>query len=693
MTTHPTFGRYRVDQVVGKGAMGTVYKGYDPKIDRVVAVKTVSFQYVEESERKAALERFHLEARLAGKLAHPNIVTIFDVGEDFIAMEFLEGESLSQFLKSHGAVPAEEVLRICEGIAAALDHAHQHGIIHRDVKPANILLVGPQRHVKLTDFGIAKSAGLGMTATGHVLGTPNYMSPEQVMGETIDNRSDLFSLAVVCFELLTGKLPFGGGTLTTVAYKIVHAAPPPARELNPSISIPIEQFLLKALAKQPDQRFANGKAFMEAFRFAHAAGGQSPIIPTNQTTQMLPPPPPILAPSPNRKRSKTGLWVSLLLLVLLLISFGGFYLLQRNNSVATNNEPETFSESNLPATETNTNLAPQDPEPEVPERSDDQLNPEPIPPETQATQPETTAEESNLPKTTPAPTVSTAKPKPAPAKLQKPTAAPEPLVAAPAPLVFPVTARSEWGEDWGDLVDGVAMSDRLAFADRSGEGVRLVDPSSGRMLLEFDVVDEPEQMAADSKSIYLAIPSKGIARYKLDGKLDESFGKKGLLKGDWKKLSGLCRTDQGEFWVSDKGKGQILKINSEGKTQITIKGLKEPGHLILTPEDMLLVCDVGAHQLVGFNAKGERVLTLGGPGKTPGLFSKPQGLALHAGILAVADTGNNRIQLFDWPGTRFGSEIKTYKDAKLDEPVSVSFWGNTLLVTTLGRQSILVFTP
>jgi eukaryotic-like serine/threonine-protein kinase len=258
----PTVGRYEILEELGQGAMGIVYKAKDPKINRMLAIKTIRFSDEFEAEKiREIKERFMREAEIAGKLAHPAIVAIYDVGEDYeltyIAMEYLEGSSLQKFCRKGSLLPLRKALYVVSETALALDYAHKQGVIHRDVKPANIMLL-KEGQIKVTDFGIAKAVSSSQTKSGIVLGTPNYMSPEQINGHGIDGRSDIFSLAVVFFELLTGQLPFHGKNLTNLFYQITQGKHPSPREINPKVPRPVEQILNKALAKDPAQRFGTG---------------------------------------------------------------------------------------------------------------------------------------------------------------------------------------------------------------------------------------------------------------------------------------------------------------------------------------------------------------------------------------------------------------------------------------------------
>jgi CHASE2 domain-containing sensor protein/tRNA A-37 threonylcarbamoyl transferase component Bud32 len=259
MDTKPTLGRYEVVGELGRGAMGVVYKGEDPKIHRTVAIKTVSLSDFDEDMLDEMKERFFREAESAGLLTHPNIVTIYDCGEEhdlaYIAMEFLDGEDLEGYTKEGNLPPLRETLSIVANVADALDYAHSRGIVHRDIKPANIMRLTESKDVKVTDFGIARITSSSKTKTGVILGTPSYMSPEQIAGKKVDGRSDIFSLGVVLFEMLCGKKPFSGDDMTSLMYQIArepHASP---RSINSKIPGVVEKIIDKALEKDPEKRY------------------------------------------------------------------------------------------------------------------------------------------------------------------------------------------------------------------------------------------------------------------------------------------------------------------------------------------------------------------------------------------------------------------------------------------------------
>ncbi len=259
-------GRYEVLNELGKGAMGVVYLAKDPVIGRLVAIKTIKTSQGDEddSESREFRERFVREAQTAGILSHPNIVTIHDIGEDtesrasFIAMEYIEGRNLKSLLADKNRFTWDEIADLVAQIGEALDYAHRKGIIHRDVKPANIILTTDGK-VKITDFGIAKVASSNLTTTGQFLGTPNYMSPEQVSGAPVDGRSDIFSLGVVLYEMLTLRKPFQGDNLTAISYKIVHEDFTPPADLSSDVPPEFNPIVARAMAKDPWNRYQRGK--------------------------------------------------------------------------------------------------------------------------------------------------------------------------------------------------------------------------------------------------------------------------------------------------------------------------------------------------------------------------------------------------------------------------------------------------
>lgn len=265
-------GRYRILDELGRGATGIVYKAQDPAIGRVIAIKTIRLSdFTDEAERDRLRERLFREAQSAGILSHPNIVTIYDIAEEnglaFIFMEYVDGPPLERLLNSHEPLERERFLTFLRQSAVALDYAHKKGIVHRDIKPANILV--HESHVaKITDFGVAKILSQQMTQSGAMMGTPNYMSPEQVQGHAVDGRADQFSLAVIAYEVLTGEKPFVADHLPSLLFRIVREDPVPPQRLNPSLAPQVEVVLRKALAKAATDRYMNCVEFVEALTIA-----------------------------------------------------------------------------------------------------------------------------------------------------------------------------------------------------------------------------------------------------------------------------------------------------------------------------------------------------------------------------------------------------------------------------------------
>jgi len=267
MTEPQKIGRYEIIEEKGRGAMGAVYIARDPAMDRIVALKRIHSLALSGPQANEFRERFYREARAAGGLSHPGIVTIFDVGEQdgvpYLVMEFIEGRTLAEAAKNGQRFTFERVCEIGQQVAEALAYAHKHGVIHRDIKPANILLTSAEKYgverPKITDFGVAKLGAAQLTSTGQILGSPAFMPPEQFTGAPIDGRSDLFSLGVILYWMATGEYAFPGETITAVSYKVVNTEPVPPRKLNPAVPAGFDQIILKCLAKAPSDRYATGE--------------------------------------------------------------------------------------------------------------------------------------------------------------------------------------------------------------------------------------------------------------------------------------------------------------------------------------------------------------------------------------------------------------------------------------------------
>jgi serine/threonine protein kinase len=265
------FGRYEIVAELGRGAMGVVYQARDPQIDRMVAVKTISLWGQEPEEEKEFRLRFLNEAQAAGRLHHPGIVSVFDVGEDpenhdpYIVLEYVPGETLNRVLARERKLPLAKALKLAEELADALAYAHAQGVVHRDIKPANILITA-EGHAKIADFGIAKLNLAHFTLPGRVLGTPAYMAPEQLSGEGCDGRSDLFSLGVILYVMTTGMSPFQGDSATTVCFKVANREPVAASALDLNLPPQLDAVISRAIAKDPQQRYQSGSEFSDDLR-------------------------------------------------------------------------------------------------------------------------------------------------------------------------------------------------------------------------------------------------------------------------------------------------------------------------------------------------------------------------------------------------------------------------------------------
>ncbi|QTA82518.1 Protein kinase domain-containing protein [Desulfonema limicola] len=278
-------GKYMIRSELGKGAMGIVYEGFDPFIERPVALKTIRKDLLNSKESDNLLARFRREAQAAGRLNHPNIVAVYDYDEDqetaFIAMEFVQGHPLKEYFENNERFDLTDIVRIMSQILGALSYAHENGVVHRDIKPANIILTD-NAQVKITDFGIAHIESSNLTQTGMIMGTPNYMSPEQFMGHRVDGRSDLFSAGVMLYQFVTGENPFDGRTMATIMHKVLSSEPVNPEDLNLHISPDLNAVIKKAIAKKPEDRFQNAEEFFtsinQALQNSSSGGVSSPPV-------------------------------------------------------------------------------------------------------------------------------------------------------------------------------------------------------------------------------------------------------------------------------------------------------------------------------------------------------------------------------------------------------------------------------
>jgi serine/threonine-protein kinase len=366
-------GKYELRAVLGKGAMGTVYDGFDPLIARQVAIKTVRLPAADDLEAQEELARFKREAQAAGRLSHPNIVGVFDYGETpdiaYIVMEFVDGTTLKHLTDKKDRFELPEIVRLMTELMAGLQYSHDRGVVHRDIKPANIMLT-KKGEVKIADFGIARIESSSMTQAGTMLGTPSYMSPEQFMGQTVDSRTDLYSSGVLLYQLLTGEKPFEGG-LTAIMHKVLNTEPPPPSALSVTVPGAFDAVVKKAMAKRPEDRFASATAFAQAVRVAFEAkpvpvpaessfglgdfGDSDATMVTNNRPappQSRPPPPIAPVPPPAKKGPNIALFGGIAAAVVLIIAGAAAFLLlgHKSPTVTTMQGPVVITpQSNMPA--------------------------------------------------------------------------------------------------------------------------------------------------------------------------------------------------------------------------------------------------------------------------------------------------------------------------------------------------------
>jgi serine/threonine protein kinase len=288
-----SLGKYELRAVLGRGAGGVVYEGWDPRIARRVAIKTVRLLDAGEQEAAETLARFQREAQAAGGLSHPNIVGVFDYGETaelaYIVMEFIDGRSLKSLLDGCERLVPGEVLRVMDGLLAGLEYSHEHGVVHRDIKPANVMLTS-HGQVKIADFGIARIESSSMTQVGTVMGTPAYMSPEQFMGQPVDRRTDIYAAGVVLYQMVTGERPYDG-SMSSIMHKVLNTDPPRPSALSVVAPPTLDAVVARAMAKRPEARYASAAAFARALRQALETAASDPTADAEATVLRSVPPP------------------------------------------------------------------------------------------------------------------------------------------------------------------------------------------------------------------------------------------------------------------------------------------------------------------------------------------------------------------------------------------------------------------
>lgn len=340
-------GKYEIRREVGRGGMGIVYEGFDPLISRRVALKTFINEYFDGTQSDNLLTRLRREAQAAGRLNHPNIIAVYDYGEEantaFIAMEFVEGRSLESCFAANERLPIREVERIMSELLDALQYSHDHGVVHRDIKPANIILL-KDGTVKVADFGVARIESSTLTQFGTVLGSPNYMSPEQFMGQTVDGRSDLYSAGVVLYQLLTAEVPFTGA-FTTIMHRVLNETAPPPSVLNVQVPRGFDAIVTRAMAKRPDERYQSAAEFKQAILSAPSGAAQTATGTVMRTT----PETSAAAVPPGRQGALSpAALFSILGIVLVAVAGGGYYLWHartERQSLAALPPPETQTAS------------------------------------------------------------------------------------------------------------------------------------------------------------------------------------------------------------------------------------------------------------------------------------------------------------------------------------------------------------
>lgn len=396
-------GRYEITGMLGRGAMGIVYQAHDPLIERTVAIKTISYAGLTPTEAEDFEKRFFREAKSAGRLNHPNIVTIHDVGHNddlaYIAMEFLAGQSLRVLLDSGVVLPPRRIADIASAVADGLAFAHSKYIVHRDIKPANIMVLDSGT-VKIADFGIALLPSGSLTLEGTAIGSPKYMAPEQVLGQKVDGRSDIFSLGAVLYEMLTGHPPFTGADLNAILYQVLNTAPPLPSAHNASLPQGFDRIVARALAKDPDKRYASAEQMADDLRnyrhtpglLRNASAATSVVGSPNSTAAeraTLPALSAPAAPAPTKQRARFRIY-GLSLAALALLALGAYF--WRNQAPVPVSIAPVATISDLNGT-----IAAA--QPMVPKDEKSKPNPEP---ET-ARSPEATVETAKAPEITPAP--------------------------------------------------------------------------------------------------------------------------------------------------------------------------------------------------------------------------------------------------------------------------------------------------
>ncbi len=677
-------GNYELQNELGRGGMGVVYKATDLKLGRVVAIKELLVSNaMPEVERQDTVERFRREAMAAARMAHPNIVTVYDYGQDgdrhYMAMELLEGKSLGDYLDKKTKFTIQQTVDISVQICAALDYAHQAGVVHRDIKPDNIML-SENGKVKLTDFGVArvKSDLPSMTTTGTTLGTIAYISPEQLCdSRLVDGRADIFSLGALIYEMLTFRTPFDAGNLGGTILNIMNSAPTPPREINPEIPIKLEGVVLRALKKNPEERYTRaaemGHALQASLREAERPAAPKLVDPATRPVGEAEPCRHCGAEMPVGSR--------------VCPSCG-----------RASNAPLTYSIPTMP----NRNAAPQPAGqapgglPKMPPPSGAPAARGGIPVMPTPNRAPGTAPLSQPAAAAPAPMApapqQTAMPQAAPMQQAMPAqqtgalqpAAPQPIAAAgerrpmmPPPdrtgpqiqlkvaglkavssIGRPGVGQGEFQQPRCVLIDAaknLLISDtengRIQVFDASGHYLRMIRPPQTQESFRF-----PRALAANPLNIVYVTDDLDFRIYKFDPM--------GRQLAVWKRVRTLEEnpaipgriliSPNGTIYLSEPNNHRVLVYDSNEKLLGSFgrdHGLQSPGGMAFDSKGNLLVLDFGTSSIHVINPRGEFVKTIGKRGNGPGEFAVPREIAVDRfGNLFVADTLNHRIQVFDAEG-------------------------------------------
>jgi serine/threonine protein kinase/DNA-binding beta-propeller fold protein YncE len=680
---HPprTLGPYQIVGEVAHGGMATVYRALQPNLGRYVALKVLSAELSYDPDFVA---RFQHEARVAARLEHPNIVPIYDIGQTdgafYIAMRLVPGRSLADIITTDGPVPLERARQLLNQVAGALDYAHRQGVVHRDVKPSN-MLVEDNDHLSLADFGIARATDASrVTRFGMLVGTPRFMAPEQVQGLDIDYRADLYSLGVVAYLMLTGQAPFEADSVVTLLHKHVYEAPPSARALRPELPEHVDAALSRMLAKQPGERYPSAAAFVTAL---HAQ--RSPDVTVDEPIRPAPQPsatgqdsPARSAPSSTPVRRSSTPWPIIVASVLLVTAVGIAAVVVRQPLALLSDPPTPTPGQPTPRATSSATRAPVTPAGlQVP-----------------------TAGVALLTQTPSAP-------RPLPGTWEilagDPTAAgffngPAGVAVDQQGNVFVSEllnhriqklsptgqAVAQWGtfgaapgqfrDPNGLSVDGAG---NLYVADRSNNRIQKLGPD-GAPLAQFGgsgQLSGPIGVALDAQgNIYVTDSGNNrIAKFSSSGQILQQWGVYGEGPGQFATPAGIAVDAQGIMYVADEGNDRVQKLAPDGQAlaqwgasvssttdasqQLTFSG---PVGLVLDSAGNLLVTDSGGNRVVKLSPEGTRLAEWGGWGSGPGEFETPAGIALDPqGNLVVVDHDNDRVQKLSADGkpvTQWGSE-------------------------------------